>query len=280
MEVRLIDYESPHHAGRVVGKTVIVVSSNRTTKSSDRDHPAPFALLIQRALNQNAGEVGHRLSTSLSQEIDACTPFVGPPATSPSITEGACKLWGNQSSAAEKKKENCRERDQEAKDGLAQAGLSGVICSRATGHEEQVVGPRSIPASIALNQHAEIVGNDSEGSPLDASGNPAPNHQNAEAAAVRDHFLHSSSRQEDMFASPLRRPAPNSNQNAGNSGRLTGPPVLDQSSCASQSLTSTEVIGTGRLFSPIRRFLNYLWSKSAYNDPTKERTNFGWRRIQ
>jgi len=358
MEVRLID-ESPHHAGKIVGTKVKVVSSNRTTKSSEsRDHPAPFARLIERALNlesesihhagsqneldrvhpldgparhssgrltglvtngrppcaessHHAGEADHRLHTSHKlrhdasvlfgppatyQELEAgkavcrearrvvglhperawlaevrvpCTEHTCRPAPDPSTNEGLGKLWKLQSSAAEKKKENCRERDQEAKGGLAQAGLSGMSYGQATG-QAQVVGPRSIPASIALNQHAEIVRTDSGSTPLErqsAPGNPAPeSYQNAEAAG-RDHFLQNSSRQEDMFASPPRPSAPQS-QNAGGSEKASPPGLESQSPCAPESL------------SPIRRFLNYLWSKSAYNDPTKERTNFGWRRIQ
>jgi hypothetical protein len=383
MEVRLID-ESPHHAGKIVGTKVKVVSSNRTTKSSEsRDHPAPFARLIERALNlesesihhagsqneldrvhpldgparhssgrltglvtngrppcaessHHAGEADHRLHTSHKLRHDASVLF-GPPATyqeleagkavshqvsgvlkatmmtapDPSTNEGLGKLCGHQSSATEKTKENVRERDQEAKGGLAQAGLSGVSRCQATGRA-QVVCPRSIPASTVAyqgagkaggatesnkriesarqpaepmsvsgsqvsppapdsHQHAEIVRTDSRDSPpvdcQSAPGNPAPNHQNAEAAAVRDHFLHSSSKQEDMFASPPRPSAPQS-QNAGGSEKASPPGLESQSPCAPESL------------SPIRRFLNYLWSKSAYNDPTKERTNFGWRRIQ
>jgi hypothetical protein len=34
----------------------------------------------------------------------------------------------------------------------------------------------------------------------------------------------------------------------------------------------------GRLASAFRRFLSYLHDKSAFNDESKEMTNFGWRK--
>ena len=56
MEIRLIDSESHHHAGKIVGSPLKTISSNnRTTHkfSESHDHPAPFSYLILRALNPN-----------------------------------------------------------------------------------------------------------------------------------------------------------------------------------------------------------------------------------
>jgi hypothetical protein len=75
---------------------------------------------------------------------------------------------------------------------------------------------------------------------------------------------------------PPTASAPKS-QNAGGSEKSLPPRMESRSPCASRSSTHTGVI-VGRLLSPFRKFLSYLWSKSAFNNPTLERTSFGWRK--
>ena len=247
MEVRNIDprTDNDQNAGKVVGTAIKAISSrttNRVLKHSD--HPAPFSHLINRALNQNAGEVDHRLSTSHKKEVDHA--FVGPPATSYFVLKDdfGNAVWWN---------------------------------------------PRSKSYEVK-NHHAEIVRTDYGNSTLlecqSAPGNPAPNHQNAEATEGNSPLDKSLLLGMSRISSPSTRPAPNSTQNAGGPEKFVPPGMESRSPCASRPSNHTEVIGTGKSDSPFRSFLSYLWGKffvspfltSGFNDPSMERVNGRWRR--
>ena len=234
MEVRLIDSESHHHAGKIVGSPLKTISSNnRTTHkfSESYDHPAPFSYLRLRALEsqhhagtteQEDGNAGNqtfvRLHPVIPSDRAAPTFYFGCPAPSQSVSKEVT-----------------------------------VTCYR----------PSSGPHSILENQNAD--------------------------GTARSHFLLSSKQISPVQNGsartlPHRPSAPNStDQNAGHSNghsppRLIGlkPKLLARSPCA--QFIQTGVIGMGKLASPFRRFLSYLWGKSAFNDESKEMTNFGWRK--
>jgi hypothetical protein len=226
MEVRLIDSQSHHHAGRVVGSAVKTISSNnRTTHSvlKHRDHPAPFQYLLLRALESqhHAGTTEQEDGNAGNQTVVRLHPVIPSDRAAPTFYFGCPCTY------------------------LPSSGLHSI-----------------------------------------------PEKQNADGTA-RSHFLLSSSKvfPVDMVGArtlPHRPSAPNS-QNAGDSEKV-GPPGLEsQSPCASRSSTSMGVIGTGKSASPFRRFLSftsgasrkflsYLWGRSAYSDPSMDRTNFGWRK--
>jgi hypothetical protein len=247
MEVRLIDSQSHHHAGRVVGTVIKTISSNnRTTHSvlKHRDHPAPFQYLLLRALesSHHAGTTEQEDGNAGNQTVVRLHPIIPSDKMAPTFYFGCPALFLPSS------------------------------------------GPHSIPEN-----------------------------QNADGTA-RSHFL-LSSRQVSPVQNgsartlPHRPSAPNSSdQNAGRAevshclssvrnseepsppGRKTK--LATRSPCASRLLvpsTSMRVIGTGKSASPFRRFLsytsgasrrflNYLKDKSAFNDESKEMTNFGWRK--
>lgn len=147
-----------------------------------------------------------------------------------------------------------------------------TFCSESSHHAGEV-GHRQ--SSHRLSVVAETV--------LD--GPPATNHQNAEVAGHKLFLLRKTNCGEGISFpsvqnSPSRHPAPNSNeQNAGNSRKSVPPRLESKSPCASRSSKPSEVIvGRHKFFSPFRRLFSYIWSKSAYNDPTREMTNWGWRR--
>ena len=245
-EVRLIDSKDDsqlHHAGKIVGSPLKTISSNnRTTHkfSESHDHPAPFSYLRLRAL-----ESQHHAGTTEQEDGNAGNQtFVRLHPVIPSDRAAPTFYFGCPAPSQSVSKEVT------------------VTCYR----------PSSGPHSILENQNAD--------------------------GTARSHFLLSSKQISPVQNGsartlPHRPSAPNSSvQNAGRAevlrtsssvrnsekasppGRKTQLPT--RSPCA--QFIQTGVIGMGRLASPFRRFLSYLWGKSAFNDESKEMTNFGWRK--
>jgi len=262
MEVRLIDSESqsPHHAGRVVGHVVKIISFNRTTQlSKPCDRPAPFSKLIKRALSihhagatePNKGTASLLTQKDFSARVHGRTnyspPLLGRPATCP---------W------------NARSEDG--------AGITGLPASTDAGKQVGYVGTKQGFRS---------------GQPrFNLNCAPVPDsqtHDNSERGASRLSSQNPPTRNGILTEAQLSYcPAPRStqSQNAGVSEKAS-PPRLDwsenqwltRSPCAPHD--SREVIGgSNKDVSPIKRLIDFLWSKSAFNDPSKERVNGVWRR--
>jgi len=273
IEVRLIDPKDdfqPHHAGKVLGTVIRLV---QPTRHSPAPKSEPFKFLIDRALNQNAGGTGPKLtesSANSSHETDRIFP--SPPATYPSyfITkdDSGKEVWWNPKS-----------KSYEVKDGAGKAG-----------RRLYSVGQESV----------KVIASSTEGTVVDS---PAPDsQQNAGRARTdsRDSTL-------PISQSAPSYPAPSycvnngtvipldADQNA-EAGRGSYPQLVAQtqlrvmrkisSSSARPAPNSSEPTDLGTRLSPrdrglrhiLSRFIDVIMGHSAYNDPTKEMTNFGWRK--
>jgi len=300
MEVRLIDSESHHHAGKIVGSPLKTISSNnRTTHkfSESHDHPAPFSYLIMRALNPNPTRGKTSGPKGFSRE-QGCL------SDSPQRSIGLRDDAGSQHHAGRTRTDS---RDvippsiapgQSAPSSPAPFSylrLKTLESPHHAGTTEQEDGNAGNQTVVRLHP---VIPSD-RASPTFYFGCPAlflpssgPHSilesQNADGTA-RSHFLLSSKQISPVQNGsartlPHRPSAPNSSdQNAGHSNghsppRLIGlkPKLLARSPCA--QFIQTGVIGMGKSASPFRRFLSYLWGKSAFSDESKEMTNFGWRK--
>ena len=146
----------------------------------------------------------------------------------------------------------------------------------AGGRSDSDCGTASFPSDIppATNhQHAEIVRTDSKDHPCherqSAPSYPAPNSNDQHADGAAHVFLHHrregfpSKHQSYIGTCPS---APLSNENTGES-RL-------RVSSQSPRPTRSPLVKRSRL----SNLWAYIWSHSAYSDPSKVRTNFGWSR--
>jgi len=307
MEVRLIDPKDdfqPHHAGKVLGTVVRLVQPARHSPAPKSE---PFKFLIDRALNQNAGGTGPKLtesSANSSHETDRIFP--SPPATYPSyfITkdDSGKEVWWNPKSKSYEVKDGAGKAGrrlysvgQESVKVIASSTEGTVVDSPAPDSQQNaemvrtdsgIVIPPSLTASQSAPSHPapSYCVNNGTVIPLDADHNAgerrsavvrlhpnvsetvsecdssAPNHQNAEAGRGSYPQLVAQTQLRVMrkISSSSARPAPNSSEPTDLGTRL-----------------SPRDRGLRHILS---RFIDVIMEHSAYNDPTKEMTNFGWRK--
>lgn len=110
------------------------------------------------------------------------------------------------------------------------------------------------------------------------SRSSAPDHQNAEVEGHRLFLLNNSERTLSSQNFPPPASAPISKQNAGGPEKFVPPGMESQSPCSRSSNSTEVIVGSHKSFSPFRRFFSYLWSLSAFTDPSMERVNGRWRR--
>ena len=291
MEVRVIDpkTDNDQNAGKVLGTVIRLVRPARHSPA-----PNPYRFLIDKALEAGKVDTVTEAECRVAKDQFCTNVRIAP---DPSANEGVNKQWQDQKFGTTKG--IFRNEDQEAKGGLAQAGLSGVSQRQATG-QVQVVRPRSTPASLSeSSHHAGEVVHRHPSHKLDAKvvfvGPPATspyfitkddsgkevwwnpksksyevkNHQNAEAAEAT-YPPSNSLFDKSGISSSSARPAPNSTEptDLGTGfSRDHGLPPVDRGLSPNR--------GVRHLFS---RFIDKIVEHSAYNDPSREMTNFGWRK--
>jgi hypothetical protein len=280
MEVRLIDpkTDNDQNAGRVQGTVIRVIHPKHSPA------PSPYRFLIKRALNQDsrAGKLVNRGRVLVRGE-----PLVARKETETELSDAGEQGWIGDSNL---KSERLSFVGSVTSEGIPaaspdshHAGETGRESFLANSSHETDEDFSSPPATN--HQNAEIVRTDSRGSPREcqsAPSYPAPNHQNAEVEGHTLFLLRKTSSEQTSSSQNFPPPAsaPESqNQNAGNSEKFVPPGMESRSPCASRSSKPMEVIvGSHKFFSPFGRFLSYVLSKSAFNDPSREMTCFGWRK--
>ena len=228
MEVRVIDPKNPnetHHAGKVLGTVIRLVPLSR-------HHPAPnpYRFLIDRALNQNAGDAGpkltHESSANSSHETDRIFP--SPPATSQepyflTKDDSGNEVWWNPSAKTFESR------------GHHNAGRTRT----AFGKTEHLLESQSAPSS------------------------PAPNHQNAEATEVTNPLL-AQLQVMCKISSTSARPAPKSSPHSDKAEAI-GIQVSPRSRGLRHILSKLidKIVEHSSFNDPSMEMTNFGWRKKA-----------------
>jgi len=254
LEVRNIDPkpDNDQNAGRVLGTVIRLVPPARHSPA-----PNPYRFLIDRALNQNPTRGKTSGPKGFSRE------------------QGCLSDSPQRSSAPKKSDERCTIglRDDAGSHHNAGEAENRLSTSQRLEVDHAVfVGP---PATHSNHQNAGNARTDSRNYPFSECQSapsypaPNPNEQNAEAAEAT-YPPSNSLFDKSGISSSSARPAPNS----------TEPTDLGTGFSRDHGLPPVT-----RGLSPIRglrhllsRFLDVVMEHSAFSDPSREMTNFGWRK--